>query len=306
MRIVRETWQGMDAVRMTGGGYEAVILPEFGANCVSLTHLKSGIAMLRTPRDHQEMQAGPNVYGLPILFPPNRIRDGVYCFDGRKYVFPINEPARHHHIHGFLSATAFSECADGVFEYRATREMPYLNFPHAFTMRRSYRLDERGMTHTIEVVNDSDTRMPLGIGVHAAWNVPQADWQLHIPVRRRWLLDERILPTGESVEHDALTDAMRAGTLCPEETAMSCLLETENGEISLVGEHHAIVCDMDARFRFVMMWNGGGGQRFVCPEPQTWMVDAPNLSLPAEITGFDALEPSERRVYELHYALIER
>ena len=84
MMITRFThWQGEAAVLLSGGGYEAMVLPGWGANCVSLRYLPSGAELLRTPPDQGALHANPNVYGLPLLFPPNRIRDGSYAFNGR-------------------------------------------------------------------------------------------------------------------------------------------------------------------------------------------------------------------------------
>ena len=52
-----------------------------------------------------------------------------------------------------------------------------------------------------------------------------------------------------------------------------------------------------------MLWNGGGGQGFICPEPQSWLVDAPNLSLPPQTSGFTALAPGQSATTRLRYAL---
>ena len=37
---------------------------------------------------------------------------------------------------------------------------------------------------------------------------------------------------------------------------------------------------------------------YVCPEPQTWTIDAPNSSLPPEISGFDAIAKGDKRMLE--------
>ena len=58
------------------GGYEANILPEIGGNLISL---KKGDAELLHQYDTLESIAQkPTWYGLPVLFPPNRIEDGVF------------------------------------------------------------------------------------------------------------------------------------------------------------------------------------------------------------------------------------
>ena len=309
MMITRFThWQGEEAVLLQGGGYEALVLPGWGANCVSLRHLGSRAELLRTPPDQQALRVNPNVYGLPLLFPPNRIRDGSYAYNGTRYRFPINEPARNHHIHGFLSSTPFEWLGGADFAFHANEENPYLSFPHAFCMKRSFLLDEAGLSQTLFVENNSRSDMPLGIGFHTAWNVPlirggsAGDYRLRIPVKAQWLYDpDTIIPTGESLSDSPLIQSLREGSLVTEGQAVSCLLECRPGLISLSGPGGTLVCERDERFRFVMLWNGDGQQNFVCPEPQSWMVDAPNLPLPPEITGFEYLKPGERRAYRLRY-----
>ena len=81
--IEKINFNGIPAVHFTAGGYEAVMVPSVGANVVKLKHTATGIEILRTP-DAEEMEnfkERPQIYGLPLLFPPNRIADGskVLC-----------------------------------------------------------------------------------------------------------------------------------------------------------------------------------------------------------------------------------
>ena len=76
--IEKINFNGIPAVHFTAGGYEAVMVPSVGANVVKLKHTATGIEILRTP-DAEEMEnfkERPQIYGLPLLFPPNRIADG--------------------------------------------------------------------------------------------------------------------------------------------------------------------------------------------------------------------------------------
>ena len=134
---------GGEVVCLTAGGYEALLAPQAGCNCFDLTHLETGAHLLRTPESVQALVENPNVYGTPLLFPPNRIKDGTYTFNGRTYRLPINEN-HGHHMHGFISCTRFDvealeageDWAGARFVFRSTREKPYLEeFPHQFTIR---------------------------------------------------------------------------------------------------------------------------------------------------------------------------
>jgi aldose 1-epimerase len=42
------------------------------------------------------------------------------------------------------------------------------------------------------------------------------------------------------------------------------------------------------------VYNGAANGRFFCPEPQTSMVNAPNVDLPPDQTGLIRLEPGQK------------
>ena len=41
------------------------------------------------------------------------------------------------------------------------------------------------------------------------------------------------------------------------------------------------------------MWNDGGDKGYFCPEPMTAMINAPNLALDDEVTGYRELKKGE-------------
>jgi galactose mutarotase-like enzyme len=50
-----------------------------------------------------------------------------------------------------------------------------------------------------------------------------------------------------------------------------------------------LVYEAGPEFRNWVIWNENGKNGFFCVEPQTWTINAPNLSLPPEQTGFLAI-----------------
>ena len=89
-------FHGLKAVEFSKGDYTALLVPGMGANLVRLANTRLGAEILRTPgADEIEVFKGrPQVFGLPILFPPNRIADGRYTFEGRTYQYPITHRER--------------------------------------------------------------------------------------------------------------------------------------------------------------------------------------------------------------------
>jgi aldose 1-epimerase len=64
-----------------------------------------------------------------------------------------------------------------------------------------------------------------------------------------------------------------------------------------------IVYSCDEAFNQWVIYNADGHSGFLCPEPYTWVTNAPNLPLPAEATGFRAVAPGETAVFSTHVTL---
>jgi len=306
----------MDNIILRLGDARAEICAEMGANCIS--YLTDGCELMRKPASPEILQNASNVYGVPFLFPPNRIKGGRFTFEGREYVFPLNEPDRGNSIHGVLSQTAFEavEQTDTsvVLRYRATEEKPYLSFPHAFEALVLWELKEDGLHHTVTITNKSADRMPAGVGFHTALNayfMPEdrnpAHYRLLMSSEEEIVYDpQSIIPTGERRRDTELLRLLNGEGYQPQGEYMSRHLLRGDGGAQLVHlpSGRRICYDVSDVLRYWVLWNGGGTQGFVCPEPQTWIIDAPNQSQDAEISGFRALDPGEVLTVQTHLRLL--
>ena len=54
-----------------------------------------------------------------------------------------------------------------------------------------------------------------------------------------------------------------------------------------------IAYEVSDEYKFWIIWNDKGFNGYFCPEPMTAMIDAPNLSMPAEMTGYREIKPQE-------------
>jgi aldose 1-epimerase len=52
------------------------------------------------------------------------------------------------------------------------------------------------------------------------------------------------------------------------------------------------------------MWNDKGFNGYFCPEPMSAMIDAPNLDLPADLTGYRELAPNESTTFHQHFRTV--
>ena len=64
-------------VRLAGFGWQAEVLPAYGMNLIRLA--RSGSELLRTPEGETQLRREPQVYGMPLLLPPNRTAGGAFC-----------------------------------------------------------------------------------------------------------------------------------------------------------------------------------------------------------------------------------
>lgn len=319
--IKKVEWNGIEALEMSAGGYEALLIPSMGANLVRLRHTATGVEILRTPRPEEmdDFRGRPQIYGLPILFPPNRISDGTYTHNGRTYRYPITIPQQNNHHHGFLKVQPFTvtRCeasrdevfVEASFFSNVFNDAIYGHFPHNFECRMQFRLSAKGLEHTAVFVNLDDVEMPVGVGYHTPINVPFAaggnpdDYRIRLSAGRQWLLSkDRTLPTGEIVDPQGdLAGLASDEGIKPVGKALEALFEDKAIEVDGRPFHGAVMTDtknnlqvryeVDGQMKFWVFWNNGGGVPWACPEPMSWTIDAPNVDLPAEKTGFQAIPP---------------
>lgn len=306
-----------EAITLETERYRAILLPARGGGCVSLFHKPSRSHLLREPSEPAALADRSSFYGMPLLFPPNRIAGGCFSVGGRSYSLPLNSRDGKSHIHGILRSMLFTvDSADGTgadlsFRMGAGTEMREY-FPHDFLIRSRFALsDSGGLSQTVTIENESTSPMPCGVGFHTAIAAPfhpegrGATVRLAMSVDVEWELEANMLPTGRTKE-GGLAEALRTGQVTPvglpypTRHLRSAPLpfgtaQNFNGAIATDTEASCrIVYEVDPCFKHWVFWNDGGSKGYFCPEPMTWMINAPNLNLPPETTGFTMLEPGNR------------
>ena len=327
-RVHRETYCGQQAVRLENGALEAVAVPGWGGNLIALREAERGVQILREPSSAAEYGAKPALFGIPVLFPPNRIADGVFHWGGRTYRWPLTEPERCNHIHGFLHTRpwqlAWAEAAGGeaALEMRFdAREHPDVLavYPHPFVVSITYILRGDALAQRAVVSNEGGEPMPWGLGYHTTFRFPfragdaLENCRLRVSIDKQWELDERLLPTGRQFE-PADRRAWQTG-FTPAGRALDDAFSgaPAEGADGADGWGAAVLedsgCGLAAVYRCApgyrhwVVYNADSRQGFVCPEPYTWITNAPNLDLPADATGFAVLAPGGRAVLESEIAV---
>ncbi|HZG58526.1 aldose 1-epimerase [Paenibacillus sp.] len=305
------TFLGESAVRVTTEKLEGVVVPAWGSNLISLTWRPTGQPLLRTPATAEAYHARTTLHGMPILFPPSRIAGGTFRFRGREYRFPMPDPARPYHIHGVLMREPWrlSEAAvDGEEAYVETtivaEETPavYAALPHRFTVRQRFRFTTDAVELRFVLESRDEEAMPWGLGYHTTFLLPLPGGDLsrctlQLRADKTWALDEQLLPSGELVDNP-YRDAMAAGLPLDRVELDDVFLASPDAPFEAIltdaGAGLRIRYEGDRRyFTQWVLYNGKGkpDRGFFCPEPLTWVPNAPNVNAPAELTGLQALEP---------------
>lgn len=321
-KIKEELWKGYKSIRFSAGGYEALMITDVGANIIELKDSIRSLSLLRTPVDELELEvfkAAPQVYGLPVLFPPNRIEDGTFKVEGRVYKFPKNEPKLNNYIHGFIKnekwKIARSEIIqeekveiEAVFDFNEEHEF-YNYFPHAFQFKLVYNLSSNGLKQTTSIINLSNEKMPMGIGFHTAFNIPfhpesvEKDYRLIVSIDKRWEQDTRNLPTGKILDLTIDEKQYLSKGINPLAKELESHYTLKDMDINGEEFHGAIIEDtskkirliyeMGNEYKHIVLWNDSGDKHYVCVEPQTCAINAPNIKLEDYITGFKSLLQNE-------------
>lgn len=324
---------GMTCVQLESGGYTALIAPQVGSNVIRLRDNENGVEFFRFSPENtfETLLQSSETWGLPTLYLPNRFADGVLKTSDAKYQLPVNEKAPYNnHIHGFLQKRAHTVTEHKADDNRAWCRTEYLYdeqdeffqyLPIRFKAEFLFTLSECGLEYEFKLTNLSDHQMPISVATHTTISSPfvdgakQEDERLFAPIGKRWILNERCLPTGEFADLTAQDNEYKKGTRRPVlqniDNEMYFAEHTEYQGEPLYGivvedkqSGKKICYEIGEEYKFWIFWNDKGFNGYFCPEPMSAMIDAPNLDMPDGVTGYRELAPQESAAFHQHFYTI--
>lgn len=320
-------FNGTTCVKLSAGGYEALVAYEIGSNVIRLRDNRNGVEFFRFREDTSAdtIRQSAEVWGLPTLYLPNRFADGVLKTSDAVYHLPVNEKAPYNnHIHGFLHKRvhevvehkADDNCAWVKTRYVYDEKDEFFEYlPIRFTAEYTFTLSQYGLEQTIKFTNHSDKMMPMSLASHTTINSPfvdgakEGDIRLTVPIGKKCELNDRCLPT-ERLKSLTMYDLeYKTGNKCPVLQDISNDMyfgeyadldhEKFHGVIAEdIASGKKICYEVSDEYKFWIIWNDRGFNGYFCPEPMTAMIDAPNLSLPADVTGYREIKPGDS--FEAH------
>jgi aldose 1-epimerase len=186
---------GGDELQLRHGDLTAVVT-EVGGGLRLLRHRDRDLVL---PYRRDEVR--PRYRGAVLAPWVNRVVDGRYEFDGAVHQLDINEPERHHALHGLVCWVRW-EALD-VEESAATlmhRVVPQPGYPFEVELRATYSLADDGLTCTVTGRNVGSSRAPYGAAGHPyvlGASGTLDTWTLRLPAARYLeVTADRLVPTG--------------------------------------------------------------------------------------------------------------
>lgn len=144
-------------------------------------------------------------YASSILFPfANRIKDGVYAFEGENYQFEINQKQENNALHGLVYNKTFQLIdqksteakASVVLQYKEVDKSP--GFPYSYTIQLQYTFTENGLSLGVSVMNTSTKAFPFTLGWHPYfYSSDLYNSSVVFDSAKKLILDDRNITIGE-------------------------------------------------------------------------------------------------------------
>ena len=315
--------KGIEVVELAADGYYAIVAPSLGSNVLRFRDNEKGMEIFRYSDDLtiSEFMNSPEIWGLPTLYLPNRLDNGVLKTSDAEYHFPVNETRFGNHLHGFLHKAAHkikALAADKTGRayvtttYTHDESSFFFNcFPLKFTVDITIELSKDGLKHTFSITNKSKKMLPISVATHTTINAPfvdggkQENITLQVPaVKKLQFNKKRWLPNGRQLNLIDYDMEYVNGTMCPVlkdicndmYTAGTVKLDGEDfyGCVMTDTESGKKICyEVDDKYKFWIVWNHEGFMNYFCPEPMTAQVNAPNLDMPREKSGYEEVAPKQ-------------
>jgi len=240
-----------------------------------------------------------------ILAPySNRVRDGAFVFEGRRY--QLRHPEKHA-IHGDVRdrpwRVASTTREEAVLEVRSTN-FPDFNFPFPVDCTARYALRGSALSMSLRVVNAGRERMPAGCGFHPYFQRalrPGENVELELRVRGVYP-GNTPLPSGPPVPVPAAQDFSRRRAL---DVALDHCFSGWDGHAVLHWPASGATLRVEAtpRFSHVILYSPPA-EPFFALEPVTNANDGFNLLAAGQAdSGVVVLAPGEILEAEARFVL---
>jgi aldose 1-epimerase len=279
-----------------GGTVRAQFVPGANMVCDSFTH--QGAELVHTGHGLEAYAQHGKTMGIPLLHPwANRLAQPSYAVAGKQVALPApdgrfaldpNGLPIHGALPGLLVWEPLEAGAADRISARLDWSAPALLelFPFVHELRIDVLAGDAGLELVTTLRATGEDIVPVAFGYHPylipPGDAPRADWRVSLGASQRLVLDDRMIPTGETeaLEPSAFRlgdqswDDGLAGLGSPPEFSVSAGAQT-------------LTVTFDEGFPYAQVF-APDGQPFICFEPMT----APTNALASGV-GLGLVEPGE-------------
>jgi aldose 1-epimerase len=260
-------------------GLAATYVPAAGMVCCSLTH--RGDELLGQRKGLRHYAATGSTMGIPLLHPwANRLSRLGYEIKGRQVAFPPDSPLLHFDANGLPMHGLVGGCPDWqVIERAADQDAARLTarldltsrpdflalFPFPHSLELAVVLQNTSLSVATTVLPATDVAVPIAFGYHPYFTlpgVPRQDWQIELPERRRLILNEKGLPTGQTEPSPAYSGTLGSRTFD------DLYAVAPKPRFQLQGGSRTVAVSFGEGYRFAQIY-APGEDEVICFEPMT-------------------------------------
>jgi aldose 1-epimerase len=159
-----------EILSLHAGDLSLDLVPETGG---SIARFRMGVVDLMRPSSKDAVAEGlpRSLASFPLIPFSNRIKTGVFAFDGKTYELAKNFGDHPHTIHGnawqrpWRVEVARPTYVHLVVEHDPARDGPE-SWPFAYRAAQIFRIEPKQLEVTITIRNQDRRPMPVGIGLH--------------------------------------------------------------------------------------------------------------------------------------------
>lgn len=190
-------------INVTGDQYELTL----GSTTAAITQVAAGLRELivdgvNIVEPYAASDLVPMCAGTVLAPWPNRVRDGLWSYNGEEQQLDLTEPELHNSLHGLLRDRPYDlidHTASSVT--LAATIFPTRGYPFTLETSVRYELQADGVRVTHIFVNNSATAVPVAVGSHPylrVGEVPIDELTVTVPAATRFETDDRLNPIAEN------------------------------------------------------------------------------------------------------------
>lgn len=185
----------MQRVELNNAIWKLALLPAWGGRIAALSAQGLEVLLPITSESFDPLdwaRAG----GYPLFPYSNRIRNARLVFNGVEHRLPAHHAASPHTLHGVSHTQPWQVVSAGADRALIRCDYQGEHWPWAFRAEQEFALEGNRLRITLRLVNQGDTPMPAGLGLHPYFQ-RHPGMRVEYRVGREWQIDADYLATGD-------------------------------------------------------------------------------------------------------------